>query len=212
MFRNNVFPAITFAAPKMEILYAPTTVVSAVVSVRSPLNAVVPGATNAKVPALNEPLAVVLEAEVTVTRLNGIKPPTAPSNVTVPVPAARARSKIPGIALPLSAPLKLIFPRPSPVFRIEFPVRVVAIAVNVTLSLDVVTLPAVKIPLALAKETAPSELILAPEAIINVPNASTSPKLLAFKVTIPLLPAVTVFTVLFSAIVSVTTFRPANAE
>ena len=173
---------------------------------------VFPGATSAKVAALNNaPLAFVLPAEFTVTIPSGVAP-TLPAKVMAPVPAVNVRFSRCEV-VPSNVPVNWISPSPAPVFTDTELLNTVCSASNLTLSLVVATLPPVVMPSAPAavSVTAPSELILAPEAIVNVPKAAGSPTLVAFKVTMPPLRPAAVFTVLFKTMVSVTTFNPAAA-
>ena len=82
---------------------------SAVVRFKLPLKDVAPGATRSTVPAENAKLAMVLEAEVTVTIVKGVAP-TIPEKRIFPVPAFKVNDCVPSKAFP-----KVISPPVEPV-------------------------------------------------------------------------------------------------
>ena len=91
---------------------------------------VFPGATSAKVAALNNaPLAVVLPAEFTVTIPSGVISPTLPAKVMTPVPAVNVRFSKPGV-IPSSVLLKRIGPPPALVLIATLPVNTMAFVVT----------------------------------------------------------------------------------
>ena len=141
----------------------------------APLNVVAP------VPAICRKLAALIEAAVTLNaELIVIVPtaapgasPTGPVKVTLPVPAVRVKL----LGLRSSVLRKLMSPAPTPVSTAIDPSIVVA-ELKFTTSPVVVMLPAVLMPAALVKLTAPSE-VMSPNAPIVNPAAPLS-------VTVPL--------------------------
>ena len=112
--------------------------------------------------ALKAALAVRLFAELTVTVVRGVTPPTIPLKVMLPVPAVR-----PKVWAPFRVLAKVISPMPVPVLRTTGPPKDVA-ELKLMLSLLVVTLAEVVIPPPAVRFTT-SPVLMAPVPIVIAP-------------------------------------------
>ena len=147
------------SVPALVMVTVPPPVVVTVLSMptapeafRSTAPATVAVLSRSRVPALT-----------TVSPPSAVTPPSAPVNVTLPVPAVTERPLAPSTVL-----LKVTLPAPAPLFRATAPVKVTAEA-KLMPSLVVVTSPDVETPPAPSWVKAPSRLMSPAAAMVSVP-------------------------------------------